>query len=116
MAKRRKKRTQYTEADRKKILAAAQAEGLTAAQVKKRFGVQPVTYYSWRKKRGVTGRRGRRPAALAAGAGSLASQVQEEVRSRVQQILPAIVRSEVGSYLTSLFRRGGGRRQARRKK
>ncbi|OGF23809.1 MAG: hypothetical protein A2V63_01540 [Candidatus Eisenbacteria bacterium RBG_19FT_COMBO_70_11] len=113
MAKRRKKRTQYTEADRKKILAAAQAEGLTAAQVKKRFGVQPVTYYSWRKKRGVTGRRGRRPAA---GAGSLASQVQEEVRSRVQQILPAIVRSEVGSYLTSLFRRGGGRRQARRKK
>ena len=27
-------------------------------QVQRKFGVTPVTYYSWRKKGGITGRRG----------------------------------------------------------
>ena len=58
MAKKRKKRVQYTEAQRAKVLAAAKAENLTALQVQKKFGVTPVTYYSWRKKSGLTRGRG----------------------------------------------------------
>ena len=69
MAKARRKRKRYTAARRAEVLAAASREGLTAAQVQKKFGVAPVTYYSWRKKSGVAGRRGRpgrRAAALIA--------------------------------------------------
>jgi len=51
-------RKRYTEDQRATILSVAQREGLTATEVKKRFGVTPVTYYSWRKKTGVAGRRG----------------------------------------------------------
>lgn len=107
MAKRARK--SYTEAQRAEILAAAQKDNLTANQVQKRFGVTPVTYYSWRKKTGVAGRRGRRPAAAAAGGGDLAAQVRAGVQARVREILPGIVRDEVGSYLDGLF--GGGRKR-----
>ena len=59
MAKRARKT--YTTQKRSEILAAAQRENLTANDVKRKFGVTPVTYYSWRKKEGLVGRRGRRP-------------------------------------------------------
>jgi transposase-like protein len=78
-------RKSYTEAQREKILAAAQAEGLTALDVRKRFGVTPVTYYSWRKKRGIKGPRGRRPAnGMASGGDDLGAQVRAGVQSRVR--------------------------------
>jgi transposase-like protein len=110
MAKARRKRQTYSEAKRQSILSAAQKEGLTALDVKKRFGVTPVTYYSWRKKYGLGGRRGGgAPLAARAGRGSdLGSQLRSEVQSRVRQILPSIVKSEVNQYLNSLF---GGRRR-----
>ena len=60
MAKRERKT--YSDAQRKQILAAALSEKLTAEQVQKKFGVKPVTYYSWRKKAGIKGPRGRKPA------------------------------------------------------
>ena len=120
MAKRERKT--YTDAQRKQILAAAVAEKLTAGQVQKRFGVKHVTYYSWRKKAGLKGPRGRRPAALVAAAGgadgSLGAQVRAGVQAKVREILPAIVREEVSDYLTALFggpRTRRGRRRARRK-
>ena len=111
MAKRARK--SYTEAQRQQILATAQSEKLTAAQVQKRFGVRPVTYYSWRKKVGLKGPRGRRPqhAAVLVGAGDLAAQVRAGVQGRVREILPAIVREEVSSFLGSLF--GGAARRRR---
>lgn len=116
MAKRERKT--YTDAQRKQILAAAVAEKLTAGQVQKRFGVKHVTYYSWRKKAGLKGPRGRRPAALAAAGiagGSLGAQVRAGVQAKVREILPAIVREEVSNYLTALF--GGPRaRRARRRR
>lgn len=108
MAKRARK--SYTEAQRAEILAAATKDGLTANEVQKRFGVTPVTYYSWRKKTGVAGRRGRRPAAT--GGGDLAAQVRAGVQSRVREMLPGIVREEVGAYLDGLF--GGKPRRGRR--
>ncbi len=105
-------RKRYTEDQRSTILSVAQREGLTATEVKKRFGVTPVTYYSWRKKTGVAGRRGQ-AIRVAGGNAALSSQVRTEVRSRVRQILPAIVRGEVSSYLNTLFSSGRGRRRAR---
>ncbi len=114
MAKTRKKRQRYTESQRRTILAAAQRQSLTAAQVKKKFGVTPVTYYSWRKKTGLTGRRGR-PALVARGArpNDLTGHVRTEVQAKVRQILPGIVRGEVSSYLNQLF--ATGRTRGRRR-
>ena len=116
MAKRPRKT--YTEVQRQDILAAAQKESLTALQVQKKFGVRPVTYYSWRKKQGLKGPRGRRPAVTVAS-GDLGAQVRAGVQARVREILPGIVREEVAGYLDALFGRGGKaprRRAARRKK
>ena len=111
MSKARRKRMIYTEVQRRTILLAAQKEGLTALQVQKKFGVKPITYYSWRKKRGVAARRGRRAVALVAAAGDLGGQVRSVVQSRIREILPTIVKSEVGSYMNSLFGGGGRRRR-----
>src|SRR6185369_10283188 len=52
-AKVRRKRHTYSNAKRISILQAARDQGLTALDVKKRFGVSPVTYYSWRRKYGA---------------------------------------------------------------
>ncbi|MCE9627377.1 MAG: hypothetical protein K8R56_05625 [Candidatus Eisenbacteria bacterium] len=112
MAKRPRKT--YTAQKRAEILAAATKENLTANQVKARFGVTPVTYYSWRKKEGLVGRRGRRPSLLTqAGAdSSIATQVRAGVQAKVRAVLPGIVREEVTTYLNALFagsKRGPGR-------
>ena len=108
MSKARRKRMTYTEGQRRTILLAAQKEGLTAAQVQKKFGVKPITYYSWRKKQGVSARRGRRGLALFAQAGNLGIQVRSEVATRIREVLPQIVKSEVGTYMNTLFGGGGG--------
>src|SRR5215813_4263953 len=80
MAKRPRKT--YTPQKRAEILAAAQRDSLTANDVKKKYGVTPVTYYSWRKKEGLVGRRGRRPSLLnASGAGG---NIAVQVRAGVQ--------------------------------
>ena len=103
MAKRARKT--YTVQKRAEILAAAQRENLTANDVKKKFGVTPVTYYSWRKKEGLVGRRGRRPGVLtlAGGGGNIAVQVRAGVQAKVRAVMPGIVREEVTNYLNTLF-------------
>lgn len=111
MAKARRKRQTYTAGQRNAILAAAKKGSLTALQVKRKFGVTPVTYYSWRKKQGLTRRRG--TVGLIAGAGgNLTQHVQSEVRARVRQMMPGIVRNEVSGYLKHLF--GGSRGRPRK--
>lgn len=110
MAKARRKRHTYSNAKRISILQAAQSQGLTALDVQKRFGVTPVTYYSWRRKYGA---RPARAAGTRASRGSgLEGQLRTEVQVRVRQILPQIVRTEVSQYLDSLFgsSRGRGRK------
>jgi transposase-like protein len=112
MAKARRKRQTYTSGQRNAILAAARKEGLTALQVKRKFGVTPVTYYSWRKKKGLTRRRG--SIGLVTGStGNLTQHVQSEVRARVRQLMPGIVRNEVSGYLRQLFG-GNGRGRTRK--
>ena len=100
MPKARRKRHHYSSAQRTQVLAAAQKEGLTAMQVRRRFGVTPVTYYSWRKKLGVAARRG---TAVQAAGGLLGGQLRSVVQARVREMLPEIVRSEVSTYLDQLF-------------
>ena len=104
MAKARRKRQTYTEVQRDSILAAARKGSLTALQVQKKFGVTPVTYYSWRKKQGLTRRRGGAIGLVAGSAGALTHHLRSEVRAKVRQILPGIVRNEVSGYLDALFR------------
>lgn len=106
MAKIRRKRQTYTATRRAVILAAARKDGLTALQVEKRFGVAPVTYYSWRKKQGLTRTRGGAPMVVAGAVGDLTQQVRFEVRAKVRQIMPDIVRNEVSGYLKALFGEG----------
>lgn len=108
MPKPRRKRHAYTSAQRNAILAAARKDGLTALQVKKKFGVTPVTYYSWRKKFGLTRSRGGVTRMVVGPTSDLNRQVRSEVRARVRQIMPGIVRNEVSGYLEALFR-GRGR-------
>lgn len=111
MPKQRRKRHNYTEEQRTSILEAARTGRLTALQVQRKFGVTPVTYYSWRKKTGLSSRRGAL-VALAARGGDLSGQVRAEVQSKVRQLLPGIVRSEVSAYLNEVL---GGRRGRRLK-
>ena len=71
-----------------------------------------MTYYSWRKKGGLTRKRGRRGAtARAARSADLSSQVRGEVQAKMRQIIPDIVRSEVSAYLDAIFRTPRRRRR-----
>ena len=110
MAKKRRSRKRYSEEQRTKILAAATKEGLTAAAVQKRFGVTPVTYYSWRRKTGVGRGRGSATAKAQRG-GPHDSQLRGEIQARIRQVLPELVRAEISNYLDSALgarsRRGG---------
>lgn len=95
----------YTAKQRAEILAVAQKENLTANDVKKKFGVTPVTYYSWRKKQGLVGKRGRRPSLLTqvSADSAIAAQVRAGVQAKVRAMMPTIIRQEVQSYLNALL-------------
>lgn len=110
MAKKRKRRTRYTDEQRSKILAVAKSEGLTAKAVHKRFGVTPVTYYSWRKKTSAGKRRARRSGGRAGRNVSLGGQVRDEVQARMRTLLPQLVRAEVSRYLDEALGTRGRRR------
>ena len=111
MAAKRKKRSRksYTEEQRSQILATAKKEDLTALTVEKRFGVKPITYYSWRKKAGSTRtRRG----AVSRGNRTLGldANLRSAVQMRLRDMLPAIVDQEVSRYLDASF---GAKRRGR---
>lgn len=95
----KRERKSYSAKQRNVILAAAAKEHLTAKQIQQRFGVKPVTYYSWRKKLGLAQRRSGQ-ATGKAGKG----QLRAEVRAKVAAVLPGIVKSEVAKYLDRLLR------------
>ena len=101
--KAKRQRKKYSKEERAEILATAAKEHLTAAAVQKRFGVKPVTYYSWRKKTGATKSRGGKKAVRVAGSGDIAGQVRAEVRAKMAALLPGIVRAEVARYLDQVF-------------
>src|SRR5262245_34874179 len=128
----RKKRTSYSERQRKQELESAVRDPLTAAQVQKKFGVAPVTHYWCRQACGAARRRGAGGGAVRAvvaaraaglnGGSAIGQELRTAVRARVQAMVQDVVRAEVAAYVDSLFgRRGPGRprgavRRRRRRK
>lgn len=105
-AQRSDRSRRYTPAEKANILSVARSEGLTGAQVAKKFGVSTLSYYLWRKKAGTPERRGAksgRPARAVGGVGTaggainIAELIRREVRSQIDRMLPQILESEVGS-------------------
>ncbi len=119
-AKPKARRKQTSPTERRRILTAAEREGLTAIEVQKRLGIKPVTYYSWRKKAGTKRPRGR-PVAARLGRSSkvgvsrlagpdIAGQIRQALRSEIARLLPEMIQSEVAAMLGDLSGRGGSKR------
>ena len=108
--KAKRQRKKYSKEKRAEILAVAAKEHLTAAAVQKRFGVKPVTYYSWRKKTGASKRPGGKRVVRIAGSGDLGGQIRAEVQAKIAALLPGIMRAEVASYLDAVLGVGGKRK------
>jgi hypothetical protein len=83
-------------------LSIAAKEGLTGAQVQKKFGIAQLTFYRWRGP--VRGPKAR----AAAGGGAAMSaantdSIRAEVRRGVQAVLPQVIREEVSAYLAQIL-------------
>lgn len=96
MAKQNGKR--YTEQERGRILAAAKQQGLNGVQAAKKFGISTLTYYTWKKK-ATTGSRARQTSSPDGLDGLLRTQV----RDRIRELLPGIVKDEVASYVRQVL-------------
>jgi len=111
MAKRSKRGTRYTAAQKAKILAAAKEKGLTGAQVAKRFGVSTLTFYRWRgpvRRDALNRASNRRGWGRPKGSGKVkmdASVIRREVQEQIRQVLPQVIREEVAAYLRDAFGR-----------
>jgi len=91
----------YSAAEKAKILAAAKKEGLTGAEVAKRFGVATLTFYRWRGpvRSDAVARRG---PGQPAGSGRVHVDqvaVRKAVQEQVRKILPQIIREEIEAVL-----------------
>ena len=112
-------RRRYSEAEKKKILAIARKEGLTGADVQKKFGIAQLTFYRWRGP--VRGPKARARAAgltgVATAVGRTAGRavadldhIRAEVRSGLRAVVPQVIREEVAHYLNEILgKRGPGR-------
>jgi len=96
----------YSDAERGRILATAQREHLTGAQVRSRFGISTLTFYTWRKRAGMgqedKGRVGR--PALTGSNPTFEEMIRQEVRARLARILPEILESEITNTVTESLR------------
>ncbi len=105
MAKRASRGTRYTASQKARILAAAREEGLTGAQVAKRFGVSALTFYRWRGpvRSGALKRAGKkRGPGRPKGSGKVnvdTAAIRREVQAQVRKLLPQIIREEVAAAL-----------------
>lgn len=101
-------RRRYTAAEKKNILATAAKEGLTGADVQKKFGIAQLTFYRWRGP--VRGPKARARAAGTGAGGANLDAIRSEVRAGVRAALPGVIREEVANYLDEILgRRGPGR-------
>ena len=71
----------------------------------KRFGVSTLTFYRWR------GPAQNRPVRRTTETKLNDSLIRQEIRSRIEKILPQIIREEVDAYMVNLL--GGGRKRRR---
>lgn len=103
MPKANAKGRRYSAAQKRRILETAKKEGLSGAQVKKRFGVSTLTFYRWRGPvRGKRSRPRRVSAVVDQGA------IREEVRAGIRRVLPQIIRKEVSAALAEMLGRRSG--------
>jgi transposase len=78
------------------ILREAEAKGLTAEQVEKKYGVSKWTFYGWRKRRAKSSAR--------AGVLPLAAAPSEAaIRRELRAVLPGILRQEIAIALGNIF-------------
>jgi transposase-like protein len=91
-----KRRKRFTATERAKILATAKRQHLTSAQAATKFGISTFTFYAW-KRRAKQPARGRDTGRQVSG--SLGGVLHSEVRLRVRQMLPEIIRQEVAEYM-----------------
>lgn len=95
-----------TPAERAEILQVARTEGLTGAQVAKRYGISTVTYYLWRKRDGHSVAQTNRTsgASKSESTFTIADDVRSAVENKVREVLPGIVRHEVSRALENLLK------------
>ena len=93
-------------AERAKILAAAKREGLSGPAPAKKFGISQLTFYTWRRKSGTstTKQTAGRPRGTTAGrdgllSGDIGERIRKDVRTRVREMLPEIIQTEIDSIL-----------------
>lgn len=109
-AKKSRRGKRYTAAQKAKILATAKKEGLTGAQVAKRFGVSTLTFYRWRGpvRSDALQRAGRkRGPGRPKGTGGPRvdpAVVRQAVRTQIEKMLPQIIREEVAAALSQALR------------
>src|SRR5438045_8449485 len=106
-----KRGKRYTAAEKQRILAAAKKEGLTGAEVARRFGVSTLSFYRWRgparkraasKARPVAARSSSSAAAPAGsrnGHGGELDAIRREVREGMNKVLATMIREEVSAAL-----------------
>ena len=102
MAGQQKRRS---EQERVRILSAVKHEGLTGKQASKMFGVNEVTLWKWRRDAKGTRRalHPRAPRSMRASAGALDGVLRLQIRARLEQVLPEVVRAEVLAYLNDVL-------------
>lgn len=104
-ATKQKARKSFTPEQRSAILAEAKEQKLTGKQVAEKHGISLVTYYLWKKKAGGTRKAGKKTAPPRATRNGVAGDIHAVVQAKVREVVPAIVRAEVTSYLEMLFRK-----------
>lgn len=95
----KKTRRRYTELQRAAILADIEKNGLTQVAAAKKHVVSAVTIWQWKRAAKTLKRRSWAVQPRSASRGSLDWLVRSEVRDRIGELLPGIVRDEVASYL-----------------
>ena len=93
-------------AERAKILAAAKREGLSGPAAAKKFGISHLIFYTWRRKSGTstTKQTAGRPRGTITGrdgllSGDIGERIRKDVRTRVSEMLPEIIQTEIDSIL-----------------
>jgi transposase-like protein len=99
--KKRGRGKRYDKAEKAKILATAKKEGLTGAQVAKRFGVSTLTFYRWR---GPVRKSGRKARTLQRRGHEVdMKDLRARVQAEIQRVLPKIIQQEVVAYFRKVF-------------
>jgi transposase-like protein len=113
---RKTSRKRIPRAERTKILAQAKANGWTAQQVAKKYGISAWTYYGWRKRSSGTTKTARWTGRTAAASSIKSGATTAALKSEIRAVLPEILRDEIARTLMTVIGRGTTTRRRRGKK